>query len=188
MGVSSAGVSDFAASLPKEIKKLQISYCILFFDKEIKGENLVLNLYKTQTRSFSELFNKSMILWLRKGYHLSSLNRFKEKKKQQNLYLNYNGVVDAFSSDIITGEDVFETHIRVEISADWHYKDREESVKKLYFKVINKIKGIDNDNKQTVILSLLNKYLNKINSGDEGTKDYFIQKFSELFPNVNKQP
>lgn len=160
---------DYGESLPNKFDKMEISYCILFFDKETDDGKVVLNLYKTESVSFSELFNNSMKIWLKKNYHKRAL------LKKENLYLNYEDVVNAFG-----GGDVFSTHIKVEMEPNWNYKERSQGVKKLYVKVIDKIKGIENDEKQKEILKLLNKYLSKINSGDDEIKTSYINKFKQF--------
>ena len=179
--------SNFGDALPDEIKNLLVSYCIIYFNTE--PDNVIMNLQKTQCVTFSELFDKSMKIWIRKGYHIAhSLGDIKSKKMigNKNYYLNYKEVIEAFSTNKVNGPDVFETHIKVQINADWEYKEREESVKKLYVKVIDNIKGIENDESQVKILKLMNKYLRKINSTDKTTKDKYIQKFSEIFPKKNE--
>lgn len=161
---------DYGEYLPDELKNIKISYCILYFSKP--GEDLILNLQKTQAVNFNELFNKSMEIWHKKGY-------ISKDKQDQNLYLKYNDVFDAFSGNGLTGKDVFNTHIKVIINAD--YEERSETIKKLYVKVIDNIKGIENDDQQKRILKLLNKYLNKINTSNNDRRDYYIQKFSDIF-------
>jgi len=167
---------NYGDALPEEIKNLKISFCILYFNESKKEEENILNLQKTHAITFGELFDKSMKIWIRKGYH----NPDKIKK---NVYLNYNDVVSAFSNDNLQGDDVFNTHIQVQINLQ--YKERSEEVKKLYVKVIDNIKGIENDESQTKILKLLNKYLNKINSPSKETRDKYIQKFSNMFDEEN---
>jgi len=175
--------SNFGDALPEEIKNLLVSYCIIYFNDE--SDEVIMNLEKTQSVTFSELFDKGMKIWIRKGYHISHiLGDIKSKKMigNKNYYLNYKEVIEAFSTNTINGPDVFSTHIKVKIAADWEYKEREESVKKLYVKVIDNIKGIENDASQIKILKLLNKFLRKITSADQKTKDNYIQRFSEIFP------
>lgn len=164
---------NYGEALPKEIQDLKISYCIIYFNDSDTG--VVLNLQKTQAISFGELFNNSMKIWIKKGYHLS------EGKK--NYYLKYEDVVQAFTPTGITlsDDDVFSTHIQVTIDSDWEYQERTQKVKELYVKVIDNIKGIENDDAQKKILKLLNKYLKKINSSGTATRDRYIQKFSEIF-------
>ena len=173
---------NYGDSLPSNIKNLKVSYCVIYFDES--NDKVVLNLHKTHSISFGELFNNSMKIWIRKGYHMAhNLGVISTKKLvgKQNLYLKYEDVIEAFSTKDITGPEVFKTHIRVQFDSDWNYKEREESVKKLYVKVIDNIKGIDNDETQTKILKMLNKFLRKINTGDKHKRNEYIQKFSEIF-------
>jgi hypothetical protein len=170
---------NYGDALPNEIKNLKISYCIMYFNDNENGSGIILNLHKTQSVTFSELFDKSMKIWVKKGYHDPAEKS--KSGKTPNFYLNYDGVVDAFSTTNVRDNDVFSTHIRVLIDDNWNYEERTEKVKKLYIKVIDKIKGIENDYAQTAILKLLNKYLNKINSSSKKTRDKYIQKFSEIF-------
>ena len=157
-------------NIDSDFDDLNISYCILFFDKD-NGKDIVLNLHKTRSLPFQELFNNSMKIWISKRYHERSLTNFKNNKRKQNLYLKYEDVVEAFG-----GGDAFETHIKVEIGANWEYKERSEDIKKLYVKVIDKIKGIENNEKQEEVLKLLNKHLNNVNS----TNDVYLKKFKEF--------
>lgn len=171
---------NYGDSLPEDIGKLQISFCILFFSKETEEGKIILNLYKTQSLSFKDLFNNSMKIWLKKKYHTSSLKRSQQKLKKQNLYLNYNDVVLAFQGNGLSGDEVFDTHIEVEIEPNWSYEERDESTKKMYVKVIDKIKGIENDEKEESILKLLNKLLNNINTSNDEKRDSYINKFKQF--------
>lgn len=175
---------NYGDGLPKEISKLQISYCILFFNEENNdGKNdgkIVLNLYKTQSVSFDQLFNNSMNIWLKKNYHINNLNRNKFDQKKQNIYLNYDNVVLAFQGNNLSGDQVFDTHIKVEIEPNWTYRERDEGTKKMYVKIIDKIKGITNDEKEEEILKLLNRHLNRINVNDEEKRNSYINKFKQF--------
>ena len=173
---------NYGDSLPNDVKNLKVSYCVLYFDES--NDNIVLNLQKTHAISFGELYNNSMRIWIRKGYHMAhNLGVVSTKKLvgKQNLYLKYEDVIEAFSTKNVMGEDVFKTHIRVNIADDWNYQERDQDVKKLYVKVIDNIKGIENDETQVKILKMLNNFLKKINTGDKIKRDHYIQKFSELF-------
>jgi hypothetical protein len=101
---------------------------------------------------------------------------------KENLYLDYHGVVKAFEGNGLSGDDVFNTHIKIEFGHD--YKDKNLDTKKLYVKIIDKIKGIDTEDKETEvkILNLLNSYLDEINSGNKSRRDRVISDFSKMFP------
>jgi len=171
---------NYGDSLPNEISNLKISYCILFFDEETDDGKIILNLYKTQNLLFKDLFNNSMKIWLKKKYHISALNKYKKKEKKQNLYLNYDNVVLAFQGNKLSGGKVFDTHIKIQIEPNWTYKERAEGTKKMYVKIINKIKGIENDKKEKEILNLLNKHLNRINISDDKKRNLYINKFKQF--------
>jgi hypothetical protein len=175
----------------EDIKDIEISYSILFFEKEAEGKNLVLNLYKTQSLPLKTLYKNSMNAWMttktvKKGSKTKELNEpFHIRKMQgskENLYLDYHGVVKAFEGNGLSGDDVFNTHIKIEFGHD--YKDKNLDTKKLYVKIIDKIKGIDTEDKETEvkILNLLNSYLDEINSGNKSRRDRVISDFSKMFP------
>jgi hypothetical protein len=177
--------------IPEAIRSLQISYCILFFDEDDEDSNkVVLNVCKTQSVSFEKLFVNTIKIWTQKPegkakaiqpMHLRSLERNK------NIYLNYNGVTKAFEDGNLKGDDVFDTQIKIEFSAEWtsSYEERPESIKKLYVKVIDKVKAIPNDEKQEEVLTLINNFLNKVIDHPD-VSDSYIKKFSEIF-NQNQQ-
>ncbi len=169
--------------LPEEIRNLKISYCILFFDKDDdENKKIVLNLCKTQAISFQNLFKNTIKLWTEKKNDKSIPMHMKALSKKQNLYLNYDGVIKAFEGNNLTGNDVFNTRIKIEFTSEWtsQYQERPEELKKLYVKVIDKVKSIPNDEKEKKILTLLNKFLNKVIDHPIETEN-FIKKFSDLF-------
>ena len=177
-------------SLPDDMKKLKISYCVLYFDES--NENIVLNLQKTRVINFGELFKNSMKIWIRKNYHMARNIGIVDSKQmigKQNLYLNYEDIIEAFSENdkIDSVDDIFTTHIRVEFDTALDYQDRSEDIKRLYVKAIDNIKGIANDDEQKKILKLLNKYLRKINTKDPKKRDKYIKKFSDIFGKTHKK-
>lgn len=169
--------------IPENIRNLKISYCILFFDKEDDDEKVVLNLCKTQAVSFQDLLRNTIILWTQSSNGVVPMH-MKALKKKQNLYLNYAGVIKAFETNELKGDDVFNTRFRIEFTYEWasQYQERPEELKKLYVKVIDKVKSIPNDEKQGDILNLLNKFLNKVIDHPVEAEGY-IKKFSDMFNN-----
>ena len=165
--------------IPESIRNIRISYCILFFNEDDE-EKVVLNLCKTQSITFERLFKNTIKIWTESSGNSVPMH-LKALSKKQNLYLNYQGVIKAFQSDKLKGDNVFNVHIQVEFDANWAdtYHERPEDTKKMYVKVIDKVKSIPNDDKQTEILNLLNKFLNKIIDSDESDK--YIKKFSDIF-------
>ena len=162
--------------IDEEIRNLQISYAILYFTED--DDKIILNLHKTQNVSFDTLLKNTIETWTSSEKHMKSLN------SEKNIYLDYGGVIKAFSNDKLQGDDVFNTHIQVEFTEKFvsEYKERPEETKKLYVKVIDKIKSIPNDEKQEQILNLINKFLTKmIDEDDEKVRNRYINKFSEMF-------
>jgi len=163
--------------IDEKIRNLQISYAILYFNEDV--DKMILNLHKTQNVSFDTLLKNTIEAWTSSEKHMKSLDA------KKNIYLDYTGVIQAFSNDKLQGDDVFNTHIVVEFTEKWssEYKERPEETKKLYVKVIDKVKSIPNDEKQEQILNLINKFLTKmIDEDDQKVRNSYINKFSEMFP------
>lgn len=173
--------------LPIGVRNIKISYCVIYFDKE-ENNRVILNVYKTKSLKFEDLFINTLNEWSQREYHIDAVNVYRrDRKKIKTLILNFDGVCAAFQNNGISDQRVFDTHIQIDLSLK-HERDRRKiGTKMMYIKTINNIKGINSDEKEKDILRILNKSVKLLDVDDVNKKNARINAFSEFIDNLSTE-
>jgi hypothetical protein len=162
----------------EDIPNIRISYCVVFFDKNINNR-VVLNVFKTRAVHLRDIFVRAMNIWIENGYHVRPVDT-----KTNKLSINYDGICRIFEEDNLVGENVFDTQIKIDISLDRKSPQLADETRIWQAKLIKNVSGIKTNKDQKRILKLINKMLKILNKSKGDEREERIRSFSNFIEEI----
>jgi len=152
----------------KEILKFneQISYCGVYYKN---GDDFFdINIEKSNVNLFYKILLKSLKIWIDKPIPF-----LLEGKKTLSIF-NKKDIFNIWEND---SDKELEHHIKILIKSN---EKIERGEKDLFVNTINKIKSIDNNEKNKDLLKFISAITNIFNNSDDLKKDEYIKKFNNF--------